>query len=215
MIVKTATGYLSFPARTTVEYKAAPNPQPRPSARPRLLVIDPDEFFLQFILQALSASFEVFPAHDMTEALRLLRRHNLDLLIIDLGMPLCDGIQIMQESYFHHRLSKLPMLVMSTSVDLRKHIADGEILAVVPKPGWRENLSRSISEALDRAHASQREPLPPAPEREPAPRRMRRSSTGRYSSDTHDWDGLDHPNHVSGDKHERNDTENGTETHFF
>ncbi len=179
MIVKTATGYLSFPARTTVEYKAVTNPRPRPAARPRLLVIDPDEFFLQFILQALSASFEVFPARDTAEALRLLRRHNLDLLIIDLGMPGCDGIQLLQESYFHRRLRQLPMLVISTSIELRKHIAGGDVLAVVPKPGWKENLTRNISEALERAGISQTEQPPPAPEPMLAPRRTRRSTAGK------------------------------------
>ncbi len=178
MIVKTATGYLSFPARTIVEYKAEPNPRPHPIARPRLLIIDSDEFFLQFILQTLSASFEVFAARDMAEALRLIRRHNLDLLIIDLGTPDCDGIQTLQESYFHHRLRQLPILVLSTSTELRKRIAGGDVLAVLPKPGWSESLSRNISEALDRSRIPQTEQPPPELTSLPAARRIRRSSAG-------------------------------------
>ncbi len=148
MIVKMANGYASFPSRTTVQFKTEPDYSPDAAPLPRLLVIDTDELFLQFILQALASHFQVSIAHDPAEALRRCRRHDFDLVVVDLGAPGCDGVRMLEEIYSNHRLNQIPLLALCTSPDLRKRIGRSDLIAIVPKPYWLLNLIETVNLAL-------------------------------------------------------------------
>ncbi len=168
MIVKTATGILSLPVRTTIEYKAEP---PRAQAQPHLLVFDTDPLFLQLILRALSNHFQVCTVHNVLEGAKLLRRNNFDLILVDLAMPNGDGISLLQEIRDHTRLRQVPLLVLATSDELRKRIADMDVVAIVPKPHWLGDLSNTIHQALDLARSM----TPESPADVPVGRAFRRA----------------------------------------
>jgi DNA-binding NarL/FixJ family response regulator len=67
-------------------------------ARLRVLVADDNSAFLKKITSLLAVEFDVVAtATDGNSALDLIRRYVPDLVVLDLGMPGLNGIEVMQE----------------------------------------------------------------------------------------------------------------------
>jgi DNA-binding response OmpR family regulator len=67
-------------------------------AHARILVIDDDRIILEMLNLALSkADYEVIPASDGEEGLRLFREEKPDLVIADIAMPGIDGYQVVSQ----------------------------------------------------------------------------------------------------------------------
>jgi len=63
----------------------------------RILIIDDDPHFLRVLQRILSGEkFEVAATSNPCDALGLLRSSNFDLIICDLRMPDCDGLNLLQ-----------------------------------------------------------------------------------------------------------------------
>ncbi|MET0388584.1 MAG: response regulator, partial [Polyangiales bacterium] len=74
---------------------AAPIPVSEDS--PRVLVIDDEVNVRQAIVRVLSnAGYKVLSANDGDEALRLLDRESVDLIVTDLAMPNTDGMTVLR-----------------------------------------------------------------------------------------------------------------------
>ena len=86
------------------------------TASPRriLLVDDSDSIrrMLDWILRPLG--FELLQASNGLEALDVLRREPVDLAIVDLNMPLMDGISLVREIRATPEWSEMPVIMMST-----------------------------------------------------------------------------------------------------
>ena len=67
-------------------------------ARLRIIVADDNPAFLRELTSLLEAEFDVVAtAADGKSALDLIRRHKLDVVVLDLGMPLLNGIEVSRE----------------------------------------------------------------------------------------------------------------------
>jgi len=63
----------------------------------RILIIDDDPHFLRVLQRILSSEkFEVTASSNPCEAIELLRSNNFNLIICDLRMPDCDGLNLLQ-----------------------------------------------------------------------------------------------------------------------
>ncbi len=144
---------ISFPVRHTVQITTPTPITHQTQTRPLVLVIDTDPIFLQLIKQAFSTRYQVFVAHDLGEALKLLRRGCFQLLLVDLSMPLCDSIGLLERIRTQPRLQEVPLLAISTSRELRQRLADMEVLAVVPKARWLDDLAHALGETIRLAEA--------------------------------------------------------------
>ncbi len=83
-----------------------------------VLVADDDRGFCQLIAQMLEASgrpFDLGHAYDGAEALEAMRAHRPDLLILDLGMPGMDGLQVLAEMQRDKNLTDVPVLLLTAS----------------------------------------------------------------------------------------------------
>ncbi len=137
---------ISSPVRQTIQittHRLISTP-----VRHLILIIDPDEVFLQLIKQVFSAQYQVFTAHDLEEATKLLRRCRFDLLLLDLNTPMADGIGMLTKICTHPRLRQIPLLALSTSDELRKRLEGLDIVAVVPKARWLDNLAYALEETI-------------------------------------------------------------------
>ena len=85
-----------------------------PSPRRILLVDDSDSIrrMLEWILKPLG--FEMLQAGNGIEALEVLRREAVDLAIVDLNMPLMDGISLVREIRATADWKEMPVIMMST-----------------------------------------------------------------------------------------------------
>lgn len=85
------------------------------------------------------------------EALELLRRRRVDLILTDINMPLMDGEQFMQNLETDSELRRIPVLVVSTDASenrVRRMMALGA-RGYVTKPFLPESLREELERVLE------------------------------------------------------------------
>ena len=86
-----------MPQRQTPEGKTRLTETERSSAAQRILIIDDEPLFREFVFQALSTSgYDVDTLESAVEALRVLGRSQYDLVLVDIRMPIMTGIEFFQ-----------------------------------------------------------------------------------------------------------------------
>jgi len=84
----------------------------------RILVVDDDKDIARLVRQYLEqAGYAVLVAYDGETALHTLRREELDLLVLDLGLPDRDGWDITRIVRADERLYALPIIMLTARVD--------------------------------------------------------------------------------------------------
>ncbi len=118
-------------------------------ARQTVLIVDDDDEIRYSMRNLLVVSdFDVLLAADGLEALKLLERHRVDALVIDLMMPRLDGVGVIRAL-----LSKPPeerprvVIVVSAHVELRRRIMGLSVRRVFPKPFDALDLVNELTEA--------------------------------------------------------------------
>lgn len=132
-------------------------------AQPRILVIDDDETILDLLSDALSPEYQVATAHDALEGVELMMSEHFDLLIIDLGMPVLDGVELIQKIRANSPFDKIPILVLSAYPELRTRLLGSEVQAVIPKPFSIEQLNRTVANITRGMPESLTKPSSPLP----------------------------------------------------
>ena len=85
-------------------------------ARPRIFVADDNPAFLRELASLLAAEFDVVAtATDGRSALGLIRRYKPDLVVLDLAMPVLNGIEVSRELAMSS--SNPPVVICSVETD--------------------------------------------------------------------------------------------------
>jgi DNA-binding response OmpR family regulator len=114
----------------------------------RILVIDDDETILELLQDALSPEYHVATAHDALEGVELMMDGRFELLIIDLGMPVLNGVDLIEKIRAHSPFAKVPILVLSAYPELRDRLRGSDVQAVLPKPFSIEQLNRTVANII-------------------------------------------------------------------
>jgi CheY-like chemotaxis protein len=126
----------------------------------KLLLAEDDEFSRDMLVRRLERhGYEVLAAADGREALRAVRQHLPDLILMDLDMPVMDGRTATRLLKSDPRTVKIPIIVLTshaTPEDVAEAAAAG-CYSYETKPIVLRRLVERIEEAL-RAHAP---PEPP------------------------------------------------------
>lgn len=86
----------------------------------RVLVADDDPIFLSLFEASLSSSaFEFFPVSDGAEAMLALESQPFDLAVIDVDMPIIDGVRLTALIRATPHLRNLPIMVITAMRDPR------------------------------------------------------------------------------------------------
>jgi len=75
------------------------------------------------------------------------------LILLDLGLPRLNGVQVLRMIRQQPRLADLPVVVISGQLDLLNAAEDIAADAVCPKPCEPADLLRVVRAVLDRGHA--------------------------------------------------------------
>ena len=124
----------------------------------RIMIVDDSPAMRSFIgriiqLSGLDVASCVHAANGQ-EALNLLRREMVDIVLSDINMPVMDGEKLLQELAKDAELMKVPVVVVSTdSTDLRrKRMLELGAKGYVRKPFAPETLRNELELALGETH---------------------------------------------------------------
>lgn len=118
----------------------------------KVLIVDDDELFLNIVKQGLEhykSQFKVLTARDGEEAVEVLRREYISVLVTDLVMPKVDGLELL--AYMTRNHPATPCIIMTGygSPAIKKRADRGEILSYIEKPFDSNELAEAIIKGLD------------------------------------------------------------------
>jgi two-component system KDP operon response regulator KdpE len=128
------------------------------SSVPRILIVDDEPAIRRFLRTSLTAQgFQVAEAQDGKTAMEELRRQQCDLLVLDLGLPDMDGLEIIER--LRHSNSHIPILVLSSRAEEAGKVKALDLGAddYVTKPFGVEELLARVRAALRHKFQSQGE----------------------------------------------------------
>jgi signal transduction histidine kinase len=119
-----------------------------------ILLVEDDEMVRTVAAETLLfAGYDVIPSVNGQEALDILKRRKVDLILSDVRMPVCDGIKLLSLVKKEPLYREIPFIFVSAKVetsDLRKGMSLGAD-DYVTKPYNAEDLLLTIRARLDRA----------------------------------------------------------------
>ncbi len=115
----------------------------RPPGPARVLVVEDDPSTIDIIKQEIQLlNAQIFEAHDGRAAIAVAREQNLDLIVLDLGLPDIDGFTVVSVLRNEEKLKNIPLLVYTA-----KDLTDEE----------RQRLRLGLTSYLTKAKTSQGE----------------------------------------------------------
>lgn len=86
---------------------------PRKLLERSILLVDDNVEFLDFLGNTLSGQYRVFRASDGDQALEVLQRESIDLVVSDVMMPNKDGLELCEEMKRDIRTSAIPVILLT------------------------------------------------------------------------------------------------------
>ena len=117
--------------------------------RKRILVVDDDEMNLKRTQMILEKHYNVLLAESGNEALRKLKSEKVDLVLLDIAMPVMDGLETfkrMKESFI-----EIPVIFLTASGyedDVRTAISMGAV-NYLKKPFFPQELLKRVALGLE------------------------------------------------------------------
>ena len=118
----------------------------------RVLIVDDDELFLDIIKQGMQnykSQFQVLTASDGDEAIEVLKREYISVLVTDLVMPKLDGLELLAHMTRSHPATPCIVMTGYGSPAIKKRADRGEILSYIEKPFDSNELAGAIIKGLD------------------------------------------------------------------
>ena len=81
----------------------------------RILIVDDSEMNRAILADMLGEGYEILEAENGLEAVEYLKKliTNIDLLLLDIMMPLMDGFEILAVMNKYHMISGIPVIMIS------------------------------------------------------------------------------------------------------
>jgi DNA-binding response OmpR family regulator len=122
----------------------------------KILVVDDDaDVRLGMEVRLKANHYDTFFASDAVSTLREARKHEPDLIILDLGLPNGDGFVVIEKLKVWPSLAMIPIIVVS-ALDVRankERAIKAGAKAYLQKPVDNEELLRVIRQALGEPHS--------------------------------------------------------------
>ena len=129
--------YLELPVEQEMVIQLAPENEPEEESikefRPvntdttTLLVVEDDPEMMDFIVKRLKESYSVLTASNGTEALRLLEKQPVNLIVSDVMMPETDGFELCRRLKSDLSHSHIPIILLTAKANLQSKIEGIEL----------------------------------------------------------------------------------------
>ncbi len=130
-----------------------------------VLIVDDEKSFLLSLQDGFKVyedRFTVLTAENGREAVAILKKHKVDLLITDLEMPFMNGFELL--AWTSRKLPRLPVIVMTAfgTPEIESQLAAYESIRYLEKPLDLPTLEKTIFEGLTRDYKSYIQGITPA-----------------------------------------------------
>lgn len=112
----------------------------------RILIVDDDPAILGGLSMLLEENYETLTALDGEEALRVLGQHTVDLIILDMLMPVLDGAGVLKT--LTAQGSEIPVIVISAHKNLQDRAQTLGAADAIAKPFDIDGLERKIAQLV-------------------------------------------------------------------
>ncbi len=120
---------------------------------PSLLITDDDVAFRETLCGLFQPrGFQIFSAGDGQEALEIVGKEDVHLLLLDMHMPRLDGLETVRR--VKRFKSQLPCILLSARLDdaLASQAKQAEVFSVLSKPVTRDAITTAVETALERVY---------------------------------------------------------------
>lgn len=116
----------------------------------RILAVDDNVVNLATIEQELQDEYEVIPVSSGRRALKVTRQEKVDLILLDIQMPIMDGIETLKQIRAQDNGSTVPVIMLTAAHD-KATVIEGAKLGIMDyilKPFDSDDLHQRIEKAL-------------------------------------------------------------------
>jgi two-component system, OmpR family, response regulator MprA len=117
-----------------------------PNVKTCVLVVDDDEAVRESLAMALEERYVVVAVEHGQAALELLARRPMDVILLDLMMPVLDGEGFVAEA--NRRGLRVPIILMSAGADLRRRCKELGAAGFMQKPVSLDEVERMIDQVV-------------------------------------------------------------------
>ncbi len=117
---------------------------------PAILLIDDEEEILDFLERILNTKYRIFKAENAQEALDMLNKEPIQLVVSDVMMPGIDGLELCRIIKSTASISHIPVILLTAKNTLQAKISGLELKAdaYIEKPFSKEHLLAQISSLI-------------------------------------------------------------------
>jgi CheY-like chemotaxis protein len=122
---------------------------------PRLLITDDDRDFRETVAGALAdRGFETLLAADGEEALEVVGRQEIHLLLLDMQMPRLNGLETIERLRSRQLVLPLPWILITGALndEIRERAERAAAFSILPKPLRLPDLTGAVKQALAAAY---------------------------------------------------------------
>jgi ligand-binding sensor domain-containing protein/signal transduction histidine kinase/DNA-binding response OmpR family regulator len=118
--------------------------------KPFLLLVEDNKEILSFIEGELKPAYNILKAYNGQEALKILQKENVQLVVSDIMMPVMDGIELCKKIKTDLQFSHIPIILLTAKNSLSSKIEGLEVGAdaYIEKPFAFEHLQAQIANLL-------------------------------------------------------------------
>lgn len=124
----------------------------KPTRRPKIMIVDDDPALRQALQLRLRANnYEIVSASDGHSALALAQKEQPDLVLLDLGLPVCNGLTVLRYMREFQELRSIPVIVLTARDPQANEMRSLEAGAVAffQKPADNEELLSVVRICLE------------------------------------------------------------------
>lgn len=118
---------------------------------PIILLVDDNEEILDFLERMLNSKYTILKALDGKEAIAVLEKEAVQLVITDIMMPVMDGYELCRQIKSNFEFSHIPVIMLTAKNTLQSKVEGLELGAdaYIEKPFSKEHLNAQISSLLN------------------------------------------------------------------
>ncbi len=118
---------------------------------PIILLVDDNEDILEFLERMLRLKYTIFKAKDGREALSVLNKESVQLVISDVMMPVMDGFELCKIIKSNFEYSHIPVILLTARNGIQSKVEGLELGAdaYIEKPFSKEHLQAQIASLLN------------------------------------------------------------------